>query len=294
MKIERVVLGMDFGAPAVAAARWVAQAFAGAKEVILVNVVDVPHPPSFLSGILPPREELIETAKVGARDRLGDLVEELPALPGGHITTRIESGRPAERIAAVAEEVSADLVVVGEHGQRPGVWNALGSTAERLLHSSPVPVLLARSPSRKETERMLIALDESPMTAQILEWAAALGRERAEMILLHVLDPAVVGRVRLVSADRGAMKFEEQLRGGTRSWLLEQAGSVGLPEERVEISVALGRPGHEIIAAAERHDVDLIVMGSRGSRPIGQRALGSVARSVLRGATCSVLVVADG
>jgi len=52
-----------------------------------------------------------------------------------------------------------------------------------------------------------------------------------------------------------------------------------------------GAPAEEILRAAERHHVDLIVMGSKGLTGLDRYLLGSVSRKVARHAPCSVLVV---
>jgi nucleotide-binding universal stress UspA family protein len=45
--------------------------------------------------------------------------------------------------------------------------------------------------------------------------------------------------------------------------------------------VAVGRPPEEIIAAADEHHIDLIVMGSRGIGAVARLFLGSVAMAVV-------------
>lgn len=50
-------------------------------------------------------------------------------------------------------------------------------------------------------------------------------------------------------------------------------------------------PGPVIVKYAERHDVDLIVMGTHGRRGMRRFVLGSVAEEVVRKASCSVLTV---
>src|SRR5262252_5540005 len=52
-------------------------------------------------------------------------------------------GRPESEIHRVAKEKSADLVVVGSHG-RHGLALLLGSTANGVLHGSPIDVLAVR------------------------------------------------------------------------------------------------------------------------------------------------------
>lgn len=53
-------------------------------------------------------------------------------------------GRTPELIIADAKEWSAELIVMGTHGRRGARRIALGSDAELVLRSSPVPVLMVR------------------------------------------------------------------------------------------------------------------------------------------------------
>jgi nucleotide-binding universal stress UspA family protein len=76
-----------------------------------------------------------------------------------------------------------DLVVVGKP---PDVRrHGLGDTADALLSSSPVPVLIADS-TPDPPSRLLIAFDDSPDACTALRSAAALAVERN--LPLHVLD----------------------------------------------------------------------------------------------------------
>ncbi len=52
-----------------------------------------------------------------------------------------------------------------------------------------------------------------------------------------------------------------------------------------------GSPGNEILAFAERENVDLIVLGSHGRTGLTRLLLGSVAEAVVRRAKCPVLTV---
>jgi nucleotide-binding universal stress UspA family protein len=61
-------------------------------------------------------------------------------------------------IARLAEAVGADLIIVGEQGPRRGVGALLGSTAERVLDNSRVPVLVARKVGETPPCRFLAAI----------------------------------------------------------------------------------------------------------------------------------------
>jgi nucleotide-binding universal stress UspA family protein len=74
---------------------------------------------------------------------------------------------------------------------------------------------------------------------------------------------------------------------------LEGAVSAGVPRERANSEVSFGEPTSEILSAAERLGVDLIVVGRHGEGNLRRALLGSVVDGVLRGSKCPVLVVPE-
>lgn len=296
MRLERVVIGMDFSAPAEAAARWTAQHFARGAEVVLVHVIAIPEPPRFLRGRFPPRETLVETARVGADKRMRELSQSLGA---ERIWMEIREGDAATQIAEVAAEYKADMIVVGTHGERAGLWKRLGSTAEQLVRHTTLPVLLATGVRDATPERILVAIEDDPIATAVLEWARFFGeRYGAALSVLHVVSSAVLGGLLSAGAIASGVVVpasEEVLVGvkqESEGWIDEVIATGGLDRQHVRGEVAFGDPAFEILTTAERLGSDLIVMGSHASG-VRSALLGSVAREVLRGATCPVLVVRE-
>lgn len=287
-RLERIVVAVDFAAPSLAAAHWAAGHFAPDIELMLVNAIDVPRPPAFLEGRFAPPRELSETARRGAQVRLRELGSALSA-PRMHIEVR--EGAAASVIAAVVAESGADLVVVGEHTTRPGLWKLLSTTAERVLDESNVPLLVARHTRAATPVRVLVPIDESATAARALQWAAMYCRRSgATLVALHVLDAALAGHLTMVSASADPGPMIEPMRAGTDAWLqlqLEPDCDGVVTETMVEI----GTPGEDIVATAVKCGADLVVMGSRGMSGLSRRLLGSVARTVLAAAPCPVLIV---
>jgi universal stress protein A len=56
----------------------------------------------------------------------------------------VRIGRPALEIKAYAEEIGANLIVIGSHGRHGIAGVMLGSTANGVLHGSPCDVLTVR------------------------------------------------------------------------------------------------------------------------------------------------------
>lgn len=64
---------------------------------------------------------------------------------GLEVNEHILEGTPNERIVECAESHDADLVVMGTHGKSGLSRVLLGSTAEKVVRNSPVPVLTVRN-----------------------------------------------------------------------------------------------------------------------------------------------------
>jgi nucleotide-binding universal stress UspA family protein len=287
---------MDFSQPAEEAARWTARHFAPGAEIVRGHVVAVPEPPRFFRGKFPPRETVIETARAGADRRMRELSSTLGA---ERIWIEIREGDPAEQIDAVASEYDADLVVVGPHGARPGIWDRPGGTAEKLVREAKHDVLLAASPGDHALRRLLVPLDESDATAAILQWARLLAeRPELEITLLHIVSSSMLNELMSAGAVISGVMVpipDEVLTNAEMdagSWLQRLAADAGLDRPGVSTEVKTGDPADQILATAERLGADLIVMGSSAH---GLRAaiLGSVAREVLRSAKQPVLVARE-
>ncbi|MFC4541390.1 universal stress protein [Halosolutus amylolyticus] len=113
----------------------------------------------------------------------------------------------------------------------------------------------------------------------------------ARLVLFHAIDPFEV------SPDQ-----EAQLPPLTEEWLDEQQAEaddlfeaaladVETGGATIETDSAVGSPAQTIVAYAEDHDVDAIVMGSRGRTNAAEFRLGSTAELVVRRASVPVTVV---
>ncbi|MFT6434955.1 MAG: universal stress protein A [Candidatus Azotimanducaceae bacterium] len=82
------------------------------------------------------QEQIQETAK----KQLADFAQSL-SIPDEN--QHLIFGRPETEIHGLAEQIGADLIVVGSHG-RHGLALLLGSTANGVLHGAPCDVLAVR------------------------------------------------------------------------------------------------------------------------------------------------------
>jgi len=75
-----------------------------------------------------------------------DLVADIAERADGHdvaVETRVCHGAPHEEIVAYADEVDADLVILGYQGHSHRMEGHMGSVADRVAHAAGRPVLTA-------------------------------------------------------------------------------------------------------------------------------------------------------
>jgi nucleotide-binding universal stress UspA family protein len=63
---------------------------------------------------------------------------------GSSVDTLVRIGTPADQIIRAADELEADLIVIGGRGKGAMEAIVLGSVAYRVLHHAPCPVLVTR------------------------------------------------------------------------------------------------------------------------------------------------------
>ena len=130
---KRILVPVDFGGPSLRACD---RAAALARELLgsitLVHVVEpLPYP-------IPP-EATAQLREAAARAMEVHAAKLRPHVRELH--TRIAAGTPWREVLAAIDAEQADLVVAGTHGRRGLARVALGSVAERIVRTSPVPVL---------------------------------------------------------------------------------------------------------------------------------------------------------
>ena len=73
------------------------------------------------------------------------VADELAAWGVARVHRRVLSGSPAAEIVRAATETGADLIVVASGSRGLSDTVLLGSTAQRVQHSAPCPVLVSRA-----------------------------------------------------------------------------------------------------------------------------------------------------
>jgi nucleotide-binding universal stress UspA family protein len=232
---------------------------------------------------------------------------------GLQVATELKAGNPAACIIAQAEEIKADLIVIGARGLRATLGILLGGVAQQVVEYSHRPVLVVREPYQP-IERVLLVTDGSDSSLKAASYLAqhpGEGQPRrfplpaeAEISLMHVLPPSIPTEVTLRAWSMGPealyppplpaielAALEEQEKRAGEQLLERTAGLLRKGGLKVKSVLRRGDAASEIITYAKEKKVNLIVCGSRGLSQVAGWLLGSVSRKLLHYAGCSVLVV---
>ena len=194
---------------------------------------------------------------------------------------------------AILDEAArnVDLIVLGNRGRGPFESAVLGSVCAEVVNASHRPVLVAR---RDRIKRVLLGVDGSPDAEAAIEvvrhWSILHG---ARVLVFSVVDADPEWNPWLQGEDlrEAHVAGKAYLHGRHEALAKDTAADLSSAGIQVEYSVQDGSAAHQLVEAAVNWDADLIVVGHHGRSGLERLLVGSVARSVLYHAPCSVLVV---
>ena len=215
---------------------------------------------------------------------------------GLKISRALMRGRPATKIVEAAEDLGADLIIVGSRGHGTIASMVLGSVSAEVSDHAPCPVLVARMPG---LTRVILGLDGSASARGAEDVVAAWPIfESVPIEIMNVADMGLpwTSGLALSAAEPQSGEIEETLEAISAEHRdLCEAAAVRLRAagRRVSTRVVDGAPATELIRSAQDRQADLIVVGTHGRTGLARALLGSVARNVMLHAPCSVLVIRE-
>jgi nucleotide-binding universal stress UspA family protein len=299
LTIRRIVLPTDFSAAAADAerrARALAQLFDAELHVLHVT----------RGKELSEMPRRLDDATGAVADRLAEHVSDwmgVEAAPharlGGHVVRAIRQARSPERgIRAYADDVDADLIVIGTHGNGAARGPLLGSVADRVVRTAARPVVTVRPDLDTEDPRateaavdpsrlIVVPIDFSEPTRALVAHAKHLAEAfHGHVDFVHVVEepalPSLSGldqfRARL---PQRAVKARERLR--------EVVAATEGPDVHTTSHVLVGSPVAErIVEYAAAQEARLVLMATHGCSGLRRYVLGGVTDSVVRTAHCPV------
>ena len=200
----------------------------------------------------------------------------------------IRIGDVYDEIERAIEVEKPELIIMGTHGRRGMERWFMGSTTEKLLRHSPVPILTISASAEKlapapRFSRILVTTDFSDGTPDALEHALSIaGENDSEITVLHVINDVAVD----VSG-----KYREPLINGVEKRLQDLVPAEAKNWCDVRTRVETGVPYRIILRTLEDGKIDLLVMNIHGKGILDRALIGSTAERVVRAAPCPVMLI---
>ena len=252
------------------------------SSVTILHVVDNDQPAA-----------MSKSAEREASTLLGDLAFALKQEHKIDCDYRVVLGESFRKIADVAGEIDADLVVMGSHRREFLRDIFIGTTIERTMRQTRCPVLMTNAVPGRSYGRVLIATDFSDCSEHSISEAKSLGLlDKTDCVVLHVFDTLAEPMMKRTGLSRDSIKSyvaeeDEQAQFSLEAFVQKTGLQPGATIARkLNLSIA-----HTILLAAKEYQTDLVLVGNHGRTGPAKFFLGSVAEECLRHSEIDVLVV---
>jgi nucleotide-binding universal stress UspA family protein len=254
------------------------------SQVTVIHVVshEFMHPELKAQYQLPPSiMEKVDETYFEAGKKIIRNAEQLFKEAGIDVDARlVKYEDPAEYVFELVKNEKFDLVVIGNRAETHADDFTLGSVTQKVARHAECPVLIVKQ--KPKLGGILAAVDGSRNADKALEYAVVLAKHfGANLALLHVEEDKLV-RI-------GGPQVVDCV-GTVGECILKDASS-RVADMKFDKMLKYGSPAETILKVAQKAEVDLIVVGSRGLSSVQRFLLGSVSDDVSIHARSSVLIV---
>lgn len=215
------------------------------------------------------------------REMRAKFEQDLTSQPVGQIDFDVREGNPLKELLEEAEEMNADLLVIGQKDAE----GPHGILARNLARKTDCNALIIPGNAAARIERIMVPIDFSPMSVKALKMALALNRQLAtpaEIICVNVYQTPSVAAYRIGKTTEELRQTIEQDRLSAFQDFLRSYGVTDQDKVVTElIENIVGDVGTYLYDYAHEHAVDLIVIGAKGHSTVERLLLGSVTERLL-------------
>lgn len=195
-QLKKILIPFDFSETAELALKHaVFMAKLHKADIILLHVIESY---SFTSAISQAfgksQSEFEQKIESSASDRLDELTKKLHHESGMGVQFRIENGKIYRAIVNVAEEMSADIILMGTHGVSGFQEFLIGSNTYRVVMSAPCPVISVQTHAKKiGFKNIVLPIDNSASSRQKVKHAVEIARHYNSVV--HIAGMATMSDI---------------------------------------------------------------------------------------------------
>ncbi|MFB2969170.1 universal stress protein [Aerosakkonema sp. BLCC-F183] len=173
-------------------------------------------------------------------------------LDPNHVNAMLRQGDPKSIVCEVADEINADLIIMGSRGLKRLESILENSVSQYVFQLSARPMLLVKDDIYvKKISKIMVAMDGSEASKETLKLALSLLRDiKGGQLILVRINP----KVESTSPETNPVLAPA----------VAEAKKMGVAYRCI---IGTGKPGEEICRIAEEVGTDLLMLGSPDRRP---------------------------
>jgi nucleotide-binding universal stress UspA family protein len=218
---------------------------------------------------------------------------------GFEIKTRILRGNASLEIIREVVRNRHDVVMVCADGESRLTCTLFGSTCIDLMRRCPCPVLAIKPTQSSICGRVIAAVDRraadrehNALNVKIIELAASIAQvEHGELITLHCWNIPRMSNLDILLSRGDMDRMVSDIQHDHLAWLDDLLEQCSLNHVRHQVHLLEGAAAELIPSEAQKHKVDVIVVGTACGIGIAGLVIGNMAERILRKVGCAVLTV---
>jgi nucleotide-binding universal stress UspA family protein len=249
------------------------------SEIVLIHVLDDDVKDEKIKLLL--NEAVMKRLKV-----IRDKIESEGLKTGDPI---LEYGSFYDKITQTADNINANLIIIGSAEKLEDDTFKLGITAEKIIRRSDKPVWVIKKDNPLNVKNILCPVDFSKHSIRALKNAITLARRfKAELIIISVYKEVSFGPLNLtLNLD----KENERVRSESIKMFDSFLKGFTLTDLDWKKEIQKGDPATKILEAISKHKSDLLVMGTTGKSGLSKMIMGSITEKVIREVPCSFITL---
>jgi|GEM_PF-148496 universal stress protein A len=227
-----------------------------------------------------------------AKEKLNAQIKRFPVSSSISVTPMVIHGIPYEAVLQEQEKLGIDLVVIGSLGHSGIARFLIGGVARNVLKGAKCPVLLTKDVFFSRPTRIMVPTDFSDYSDKALKQGLDIARQyQAKVFVFHAVSAIRQYGLDYALPEEMIADAEKQSKETSRELMAKQLAKFPQASQvEVVTDTASGLTYEAILDEAKAKQIDLIVIASLGRSGIAKYFLGNVARNVLKGAKCPVLI----
>ena len=224
---------------------------------------------------------------------LEELTHTLEKIDAVKCDFRVVLGKPFCGITQAAQDLGADLIVIGPHRRQLLRDILIGTTAERTIRTADCPVLMANGVPTGSYRQALATSDLSAYSETMIRNAKSLRLlDRLNVSLLHVfsaLGTALMNRASM--SDNEIQSYISGARKRARKEVESFIDRIKVDEISIILKPDTANIAETICETASELSAELIVIGTCSRSVIARVLMGSVTEGVLRNSDRDILAI---